>query len=186
MTGYQVFRYGSVSCYVDVCKKASIRNVSRDMLCSIKVHMAIAIFGMIAGYSAALCFLLQYHNLSATTMAFISGTSATILLYLHVAHKKGWMLVWPRARFSCYIWAGWVVFVIAVIGMTACLVYAGVHHQTLTTEGLQGENFWITSVWFFMLSKWTAMIAVFARRYMNLTLIPVPKTVEVEKQQPTF
>ncbi|VDM74403.1 unnamed protein product [Strongylus vulgaris] len=198
MTGYQIYRYDSITPYVDAYKKTPSASQGMCHL-PIKVYIAIAILGMIAGYSAALCFGIQYHNFSATTMAFISGVAATVLLYMHLAFKKGKMIDWPRARFTCYLWAGWVTFVIAVIGLTASLIYAGVNHQTLTTkdqifEGLQGENFWITSVWFFMLAKWTSMIGIFAKRYLNATLIPLSKTPpsplsetsEIAKADPTF
>ncbi|VDP61422.1 unnamed protein product [Heligmosomoides polygyrus] len=68
--------------------------------------------------------------------------------------------------------------------MTACLIDAGVRHQTLTDEGLKGENFWITAVWFFMMAKWTSLIALFARRYRDATSIPLSKTppLPAEKQ----
>ncbi|CAJ0610277.1 unnamed protein product [Cylicocyclus nassatus] len=190
MTGHHIYRYDSVTPYVDVYN--TIPSMPKGM-CNIKVYIGIAILGMIAGYSAALCFGIQYHNYSATTMAFISGVGATVLLYMHLAYKNGKMIDWPRARFTCYLWGGWVMFVISMIGLIACLVYAGVHHQTLTSEGLQGENFWLTSVWFFMLAKWTAMIGVFAKRYHSLTLLPLSKsppipleTPEIVKEKPNF
>ncbi|KAL6724732.1 hypothetical protein Aduo_019593 [Ancylostoma duodenale] len=154
-------------------------------MCNIKVSIAIAIFGMFAGFSAALCFGLEYYNYTATTMAIFSGISATILLYVHLAFLKGWMLEWPPARFTCYIWAGWVICVLSGIGMVGSLVYAGVHHQTLTSEGIKGENFWITSVWFFMVSKWTSLIALYAKRYQDATTLPLSKTppIAIEKEK---
>ncbi|KAK5977526.1 hypothetical protein GCK32_013135 [Trichostrongylus colubriformis] len=177
MTAYHVYRYESVEA------SEKIVQLTQGM-CNMKVRIAIAIIGISAGIMAGLCFAVQYRNWSATIMAFISSVFASILLYLHLAYKKGWMVDWPHARFVCYTWAGWVCFAIGVIGMTACLVNAGVKHQTLTDQGLKGENFWITSVWFFMMAKWSSMIAVFSRRYMIATSIPLSKTppIPVEKQ----
>uniref|UniRef100_A0A183GST7 DUF4203 domain-containing protein n=1 Tax=Heligmosomoides polygyrus TaxID=6339 RepID=A0A183GST7_HELPZ len=74
-------------------------------MCNIKVNIAIAILGISAGVMAGLCFAIQYQNWSATIMAFISGLAATILLHLHLAYLKGWMIDWPQARFTCLIWA---------------------------------------------------------------------------------
>lgn len=181
MTVHKVHRYHSVSNCVEASEKHA--PASQDM-CNIKVNIAIAILGISAGVMAGLCFAIQYQNWSATIMAFISGLAATILLHLHLAYLKGWMIDWPQARFTCLIWAGWVFFFIGAIGMTACLIDAGVRHQTLTDEGLKGENFWITAVWFFMMAKWTSLIALFARRYRDATSIPLSKTppLPAEKQ----
>ncbi|XGW34836.1 hypothetical protein V3C99_018684 [Haemonchus contortus] len=134
-------------------------------MCNIKVSIALAILGISAGIMAGLCFAIQYHNWSATTMAFTSAVAASILLYVHVAYKKGWMLEWPHARFNCFTCGGWVFFVIGIVGMVACFLSAGIKHQTLTEEGLKGENFWMTSIWFFMMAKWASLVAVFSRRY---------------------
>ncbi|WKY15584.1 hypothetical protein Q1695_000788 [Nippostrongylus brasiliensis] len=176
MTVYQTARYDSVP----DCREASEKYspVSQGM-CNIKVNIAIAILGISAGVMAGLCFAIQYQNWSATIMAFISGIAAAVLLHLHLAYLKGWMVDWPNARFVCLIWAGWVFFIIGLIGLTACLIDAGVRHQTLTEQGLKGENLWITAVWFFMMAKWTSLIALFARRYRDATTIPLSKTPPV-------
>ncbi|VDO59456.1 unnamed protein product [Haemonchus placei] len=76
------------------------------IMCNIKVSIALAILGISAGIMAGLCFAIQYHNWSATTMAFTSAVAASILLYVHVAYKKGWMLEWPHARFDCFTCVG--------------------------------------------------------------------------------
>lgn len=169
--------YDSITCYLSTHENTNVvfKPISQGM-CNIKVSIAIAILGISAGLLAGLCFAVQYQNWPATTMAFISAVAACALFYVHLAHYKRWNLDWSHSRFICFVWAGWTLFAIGMTGMTACLINAGVRHQTLTEEGLKGANLWITAVWFFMLAKWTSLIAVYARRYRDAIIIALPKT----------
>uniref|UniRef100_A0A1I7RUH4 Ammonium_transp domain-containing protein n=1 Tax=Bursaphelenchus xylophilus TaxID=6326 RepID=A0A1I7RUH4_BURXY len=62
-----------------------------------------------------------------------------------------------------------ILCVLALCGMIASLVIAGVKGQTIDHEGLQGENLWITAVWFWMTFKWTMMSAIYTRKYARNT-----------------
>ncbi|KAJ1347960.1 hypothetical protein KIN20_003152 [Parelaphostrongylus tenuis] len=177
--------YESITCYAESYESRDIifKPVSQGM-CNTKVSIAIAILGISAGLLAGLFFAIQYQNWPATTIAFMSSVAASVLFYVHLSYSKGWILEWPPSRFTCLIWGGWMCFAIGMIGMTACLINAGVRHQTLTTEGLKGANFWITSVWFFMLAKWTSLIALYSRRYRDATTIPLSKTPPIPAEEP--
>uniref|UniRef100_A0A1I7XW07 MARVEL domain-containing protein n=1 Tax=Heterorhabditis bacteriophora TaxID=37862 RepID=A0A1I7XW07_HETBA len=68
-------------------------------------------------------------------MAFISALSATVLLHLHVAYKKNWILDWASSTFTYIMWINALLAIAAAIAMTGCLIAAGIKQQTLTHEG---------------------------------------------------
>lgn len=68
------------------------------------------------------------------------------------------------------------IWISALIGMIVCLVLAGVWHQDLTAQGLKGENLWITAVWCWMTSKWSAMLWWYARVYSRPINNPLTKS----------
>ncbi|KJH49814.1 hypothetical protein DICVIV_04067 [Dictyocaulus viviparus] len=152
-------------------------------MCNTKVRIAIAILGISAGLMAGCCFAVQYQNWPATTMAFLSAVAASVVLYVHLAYSNGWIHDWSRAQFKYFIWGGWTFFVVGMIGMICSLINAGVKHQTLTANGLKGGNFWITAVWFFMLAKWTSLIAIYTRQYMDIITIPLSKSPPIPVEQ---
>ncbi|KAK0426631.1 hypothetical protein QR680_009816 [Steinernema hermaphroditum] len=143
------------------------------MLCGMKIRIAWAILGISAGIMAGSVFAARYHNWSTTAMAFFSSVCATYLTYLHFAYHRGWASNWMPSKFRAIVVINTTLCILAFCGMVACLIIAGVRHQTITAEGLQGENLWMTAVWCWMTFKWTMMSAVYARKYASNVMTPL-------------
>uniref|UniRef100_A0A914VB01 Uncharacterized protein n=1 Tax=Plectus sambesii TaxID=2011161 RepID=A0A914VB01_9BILA len=146
------------------------------VFCSIRVRIIWAIIGISAGIMAGAVFGVQYHNYSATTLAFISSIFATLLMLLHIWYSKGKLSYWSKAKFSFVTISCLLVWIAALVGMVVCLVVAGVKGQNLTHEGLQHENFWITAVWCWMTFKWSMMIWWYSRIYSRDVMNPLTKS----------
>ncbi|CAD5225124.1 unnamed protein product [Bursaphelenchus xylophilus] len=139
------------------------------MQTGMKVRLILAGIGIFCGILAGTCFWIMYGNVSATTLAYFSSVCAAFAFYTHWAYHKQWMLQWSSGKIKASIIINTILCVLALCGMIASLVIAGVKGQTIDHEGLQGENLWITAVWFWMTFKWTMMSAIYTRKYARNT-----------------
>jgi len=144
--------------------------------CNINVRIAWAIIGISAGIMAGLVFAVQYHNISTTTLAFISSIFATLLTLFHFWYKKGKLAYWSKSKFAVVGYTCLLVWIAALAGMVVCMVVAGVKGQNITHEGLQGENLWMTAVWCWMTFKWSMMIWWYSRIYSKDVMNPLTKS----------
>lgn len=86
----------ALSCFI-----RPIQPVEGTMVfCSIRVRIAWAIIGISAGIMAGAVFGFRYHNISATTLAFISSIFATLLMLFHIWYHKGKLSYWSKAKFN--------------------------------------------------------------------------------------
>ncbi|GMR59919.1 hypothetical protein PMAYCL1PPCAC_30114, partial [Pristionchus mayeri] len=133
--------------------------------CTPKVKIVYGSIGAVFGITAGIFYAIVFHNVSASTIAIISAVFALLYVYMHWAYKKNLIRTWPDAKIKSIFWINLLIFIVASVGMIACLVIAGINHQGLTYDDLHGENLWMTSGWCFITAKWSGMNSFYARSY---------------------
>ncbi|KAI1731206.1 heme-transporter, endosomal/lysosomal, heme-responsive domain-containing protein [Ditylenchus destructor] len=135
------------------------------MLCSMKIRFIWAALGISAGLTAGTMFAFMYQNWMATSIAFFSSLCATYLYYIHYAYYKSWMFDWSHRKLTLIVVINTVLCLIGLAGCIVAIILAIIRGETITHEGLMGNNLWIVSVWCWMTFKWTMASAIYARQY---------------------
>jgi hypothetical protein len=130
------------------------------MLCSMKIRMAYSILGILLGIIAGAAFAIMFQNYVCAAVAVFSSLCALFLTYIHFAYHRSWMFEWSPVSCKLIVIINAILSVLALAGMTICLVLAGIRRQAP-----DGNSLWVVSVWCWMTFKWTMMAAVYTNRY---------------------
>uniref|UniRef100_A0A0K0EHS5 Heme transporter hrg-1 n=1 Tax=Strongyloides stercoralis TaxID=6248 RepID=A0A0K0EHS5_STRER len=139
--------------------------VSSKMSWSMKIRLIWAVIGISAGLMAGPIFEVRYHNHAVLIIALASSIAASFLFYIHLSYHKRNIWNWNSKSIQLIIYLNTVLCVLFLLSCITCLVIASINKETLTTDGLKGNNRWMMAVWFWMNFKWTMMIAIYTRKY---------------------
>uniref|UniRef100_A0A0N4ZWX5 Heme transporter hrg-1 n=1 Tax=Parastrongyloides trichosuri TaxID=131310 RepID=A0A0N4ZWX5_PARTI len=132
---------------------------------SMKIQLIWAIVGISAGLMAGPIFEVRYQNHAVLIIALASSVAASFLFFVHWSYYKKYLWKWDRKKIQFIIYLNAILCALCLIGCVACLIIAGINGETLSTEGLKGNNRWMMAVWLWMNFKWTMMIAIYTRKY---------------------
>ncbi|GMR46898.1 hypothetical protein PMAYCL1PPCAC_17093, partial [Pristionchus mayeri] len=102
---------------------------------------------------------------SASILACFSALLAALYSYINWAFKKTKLFTWSDAKIKWIFVTNLTITLIALAGMIACLVIAGVDHKKMKYSDLIGENLWITAILCFVTANWAGIISYQIRSY---------------------
>ncbi|CEF63560.1 Heme transporter HRG family-containing protein [Strongyloides ratti] len=143
----------------------SIPPVPSKMRWGMKIKLLWAAIGISAGLMAGPIFEIHYQNHAVLIIALFSSIAASILFYIHLSYHKRNIWKWNSKCFKIIIYSNIILCILCLIGCITCLIIAGINKETVTTEGLKGNNRWMMAVWLWMSFKWTMMIAIYTQKY---------------------
>ncbi|XP_074653333.1 heme transporter hrg1-B-like [Tubulanus polymorphus] len=133
-------------------------------LCRVKVHLTLAVTGIVIGISSFLVFGLKFQNWHAGSWGLVSGVFATLTLYVHIQYMREIWKTWTY-RLKYFIIIGCSCMLVAIVGFVAYVTLGAVFHQDLHPNG---HNYYLASIWCFMAWKWAFLLFWFSRRYRAL------------------
>uniref|UniRef100_A0A0N5BLZ2 Heme transporter hrg-1 n=1 Tax=Strongyloides papillosus TaxID=174720 RepID=A0A0N5BLZ2_STREA len=141
--------------------------VPSKMRWNMKIRLIWAALGISAGLMAGPIFEVRFQNHAVLVIALLSSVAASLLFYIHLSYHKRNIWNWNFKTIKFIIYSNTILCILSLLGCVSCLIIAGVNGETVTSEGLKGNNRWMMAVWLWMTFKWTMMIAIYTRKYFK-------------------
>ncbi|GMR38988.1 hypothetical protein PMAYCL1PPCAC_09183, partial [Pristionchus mayeri] len=90
---------------------------------------------------------------------------SSLYSYINWAFKKTKLLTRSDGKIEWIFMINLTITLLALIGMVACLLIAGVDHQKMSYADLIGENLWITAILCLVTANWAGIISYQIRSY---------------------